>query len=92
MTGIQPAIISYPDGKYSSDVIKASQEAGLKLGVTADYGKNRLPVKFSDYSKLFLKRCPLWERQDLKTSCSLVRSDISFYGILKTLRTKGKLQ
>jgi peptidoglycan/xylan/chitin deacetylase (PgdA/CDA1 family) len=92
MTGIQPAIISYPDGKYSSDVIKASQEAGLQLGVTADYGKNRLPVKFSDSSKLFLKRCPLWETQDLKTSCSLVRSDISFYGIFKKLRTKGKLQ
>lgn len=82
-TGIKSVIISYPDGKYSDEVIRICKEIGLKLGTTVEYGKNKLPAKFNDNSSMSLKRLDFPAGKDILKSCNIFRSDVS----IRTLRT-----
>lgn len=78
-TGIKPIIISYPDGRYSDGVIRICKETGLKLGITTNYGKNKLPLKFKNNSIMVIKRFGFPENKDILKFCNIFRSDISLF-------------
>jgi peptidoglycan/xylan/chitin deacetylase (PgdA/CDA1 family) len=84
LTGVRPLIISYPDGRYSTEVLGVTRRLGIPLGVTTDYGKNSVPLGLHPDSSLRLKRCGLWDNRDPRKSCAILRSDISFYKLFKS--------
>ena len=43
-TGTSPRIIAYPNGNANDDVVTMAEQAGLKIGVTAEPGKSSLPL------------------------------------------------
>lgn len=46
-TGARPLMISYPNGNYSDEVVRVTEECGLQLGVTVD-GRRSGPDASSD--------------------------------------------
>jgi peptidoglycan/xylan/chitin deacetylase (PgdA/CDA1 family) len=83
LTGARPAILSYPDGRYSEDVLRITRQLGIPLGVTTEIGKNRIPLNTVCDSNLRLKRCGLREDRHLLKSCAVIRSEISLYRLFK---------
>lgn len=79
LTGSAPRIISYPNGNYSQDVIRASEECGLKIGLTVEKRKNYLPLKESDSMRL--GRFTLWGTSLIEHQCAITRSDFTRHGL-----------
>jgi len=79
ITGITPTIISYPNGSYSDEIIKISKEIGIKLGLTADYRKNYLPIDYQVTNCMCLGRFDLSGSNNIIKQCELFRSDILLY-------------
>lgn len=77
LTETRPVIISYPDGAYSKQVMRISEESGLVLGVSTDYGKNKLPIDFERHVNMKLKRVGFSESASVPNQCKVFRSDIS---------------
>jgi peptidoglycan/xylan/chitin deacetylase (PgdA/CDA1 family) len=77
MTGMRPVIISYPDGAYSKQVMRISEESGLVLGVSTQYGKNKLPIDFAHHINMKLKRVGFSDSASIPNQCKIFRSDIS---------------
>lgn len=75
MTGQKPISIAYPNGLYSDKIIGISTELGLRLGVTIEARKNRLPIKHGEL--MTLGRFSLNNRDDIRKQCEVVRSNIS---------------
>lgn len=78
LTGKRPVIISYPNGIYSKRVIQISTESGLSLGVTTEFGKNKLPIDFARNANMKLKRVGFSDSTSIPDQCQIFRSDISF--------------
>ena len=85
LAGVRPSIIAYPDGRYSAEVLAVTRRLKIPLGVSTDYGKNRIPLDVNQDSSLRLKRCGLWDNRDLKKSCAILRSDISLVRLFKSI-------
>lgn len=80
ITGIKPIAISYPDGRYSDDIIKISKESGLKIGVTVEYRKNSIPLDFDANDKcMLLGRFDISGNVNIIRQCELFRSGILLY-------------
>jgi len=79
ITGIIPTAISYPNGNYSDEIIKISKEIGLKIGITTEYRKNKLPINYQINNFLNLGRFDLSGNNNIINQCKLYRSDISLY-------------
>jgi peptidoglycan/xylan/chitin deacetylase (PgdA/CDA1 family) len=92
MTGRCPTCIAYPDGSYSKRVAEISEEAGLRLGFTTNYGKNYFPLKLEKNSFLF-KRVGFSENSHVLLQCQIFRSDFSLKyvarGIYRRLLRSG---
>lgn len=83
LTGVDPLIISYPNGNYSEAVITSSKACGLKLGITVDNGKNYLPLPVHNNALFRLKRFTLLGNKPLKRQCQYFSSDLQFINRLK---------
>lgn len=85
LTGIQPVMISYPNGNYSDEVLAISQEIGFKLGITVNQRKNHLPIELQGVGRLLLNRYVVWGNRDIRQQCARFRSDIQLKSTLKSL-------
>lgn len=75
ITGLSPIIISYPDGKYSDEVIKVSKEIGFQLGVTGDFKKNYLPINGEKNNYMQLGRLDMGRSNEILQLYPIFRSD-----------------
>lgn len=82
VTEIEPVMISYPNGNFSPDVIRASRECNIKLGITVNSLKNFLPINMDGDDAFRLNRFTLWGDQNVDGQCSLIRSD---FQLLKSI-------
>jgi len=85
ITGKKPAAVSYPNGRYSKEVIKIAEEIGFRLGVTVVQTKNYLPL-----DNMRLGRFVLDGSKDLIEQCELARSDYVMRNKILNLVTKVK--
>jgi peptidoglycan/xylan/chitin deacetylase (PgdA/CDA1 family) len=78
MTGILPAVIAYPNGNYSNDIIRLSKMIdGLELGITTFHKKNLFPLFINKNDAFILSRFTLWGDKNIESQCKLFRSDIN---------------
>jgi peptidoglycan/xylan/chitin deacetylase (PgdA/CDA1 family) len=82
MTGMIPQMISYPNGNCSPEIQQAAYDAGLRLGVMVQRGKNRLPLNIKAPEAMSLKRFILWSDRGIDAQCEASRSDLSMSRIL----------
>lgn len=77
ITGITPSTIAYPNGNYSSEVIRESSKIdGLKLGITTLHKKNLFPLFSNENGSFMLSRFTLWGDQNIDAQCRFFRSDV----------------
>lgn len=88
ITGIAPTAISYPNGNYSDEIIKISKETGIKLGITVEYKKNKLPIDNQSNNCMNLGRFDLSGSNNIINQCKLFRSDILLYTSLRNFLSK----
>lgn len=79
ITGVNPVVISYPNGSYSDEVIKVSEDVGLRLGVTVNAEKNFFPLDCSGGGCMRLGRFVYMANMEVEKQCELFRSDLLFY-------------
>lgn len=77
ITGRVPAILAYPNGNVSRPSLRAAHEAGIRLGVTVQPGRNTIPSTRAKNGALLLKRYTLWGTRDLATQCRWAQSPFS---------------
>jgi len=82
ITGTTPIAISYPNGNYSDEIIRISKENGFKLGVTAEYGKNYLPIDGQAMDCMRLGRFDISGSDNVLAQCELFRSDVLLYPLI----------
>lgn len=90
ITGIIPKALSYPNGKYSKEIINICKDIGLQLGITTEYRKNKLPIDFQNNNFINLGRFDLSGRNNIINQCKLFRSDILLYGYFQNFLNKKK--
>lgn len=83
ISGVNPIIISYPNGSYNQDVLDISTELGLKLGITVDARKNYLPLDLTGETSVKLGRFVLIGTKRIDSQCEFFRSDLGLYNKLK---------
>lgn len=81
----KPNIIAYPYGDYNDSVIQAACDCGLRLGLTVEPGKSRLPLDMHSKSILKLKRYIPRADIDFRIQCELFQSDYSLYNAMSGL-------
>jgi peptidoglycan/xylan/chitin deacetylase (PgdA/CDA1 family) len=67
MVGYRPIAIAYPNGNYSPDVVRAAQEAGLRVGYTVAPHANSLPL--TGAHRMALGRFLFFGGQDIARQC-----------------------
>jgi peptidoglycan/xylan/chitin deacetylase (PgdA/CDA1 family) len=85
MTGQLPDMISYPNGNINQDVISATMQSDLKLGITLIQGKNHLPIHLDGTAPFLLKRYFVYGFKDLIPQLESFRSDVHVLTSLKSL-------
>lgn len=88
ITGEKPTIISYPNGNFSDEIIKISKENGIKLGITVEYKKNKLPIDIKEKNCMILGRFDLSGSKNIIRQCELFRSDILIYPKIKRILSR----
>ncbi|MFD2245445.1 polysaccharide deacetylase family protein [Pontibacter ruber] len=95
MIGYRPASIAYPCGEYNEDVLRATQEEGIVLGITTNHAKNAYPSLSDPKTMLTLNRFTIWGTEDLQGQCDFYRSDYhlldSMRGIYHKLKPSAKV-
>lgn len=89
MTGRVPGIIAYPNGNISPAIQQIAREAGLRFGVVARGGRNHLPLKIEAPEAMTLKRFTLWGDRGIASQCRASRADISFQGLVESLKARA---
>jgi peptidoglycan/xylan/chitin deacetylase (PgdA/CDA1 family) len=86
ITGQVPAIIAYPNGKVSQEILQITRDAGLSLGIGVRPGRNQLPIKTLSSRAMNLRRFTLWGDREIEQQCRVSRSAISFYRLFRGLK------
>jgi peptidoglycan/xylan/chitin deacetylase (PgdA/CDA1 family) len=89
ITGQVPAIIAYPSGKVSTEILQIARDAGLNLGIGVRPGRNQLPIKTLSSQAMSLRRFTLWGDREIEPQCRVSRSGISFYRFFRGLKHLG---
>ncbi len=90
LTGKNPVLIAYPNGNLSREVVRIAREAGLRLGVTVQAGRNRIADTHRFPGSMALKRYTLWSHR-LESQCRIARSRFSLRTAWSSLHTKSKV-
>lgn len=91
ITGITPIAISYPNGNYSDKIIKISKETGIKLGITTEPRKNKLPIGYQINNCMNLGRFDLSGSDNIINQCKLFRSDLLLYTYFQNFLSKRQI-
>jgi len=91
LTGQSPQCIAYPNGNCSPEICKAAREAGLRFGLLARSGRNRLPLKGGSDTAMAIKRFTLWGDRPVEAQCLASRSPWSFVRVLRGLRQQAEI-
>ena len=86
ITGKAPQIIAYPNGNCSEAICEAACRAGLRFGLLAAAGRNRLPLDPGTPQAMTLKRFTLWGNRPVEAQCRASQSWISVHRFLKFLQ------
>lgn len=86
LIGYYPSSISYPNGLYSSEVVKIANECGLYLGVGVKREKNYLPICNEEYMNL--KRFSIKPVESIAYMPEIIKSD---FILSKTVKSVIKL-
>jgi peptidoglycan/xylan/chitin deacetylase (PgdA/CDA1 family) len=73
-TGLRPEAVAYPNGDYNATVLEIARAVGLRVGITTDRRKNRVP--FSDSDLLTLGRYIIERDVDLIDQLRISRSEL----------------
>ncbi len=84
IAGQTPIAIAYPNGNYSREVVKASLEAGLRIGVTCLPWRARLPLD-GNKCRMTLGRFHFWGGRDIRQQCRKFSTSFVPTYMLKTL-------
>lgn len=88
-TGAKPTIISYPNGNHSDEIVRISEESGLRLGLTVIPKKNLLPINHGTNDCMRLGRFILKGDSNITKQCDLIRSDLLLAERLKSIFGRG---
>lgn len=88
LTGAEPSVIAYPDGRYSETVIRKAREAGLRFGITTVREKNYLPLDPDSESCMSLGRFTLVADGSLRRQMENTRSDVALRGLKRGRRKR----
>lgn len=88
--GRKPKYISYPDGKFSTQIIKITKELGLYLGFTTVRGKNYLHIQ-NENNFFTIKRNIFPRSANIKRDMKIFQSKFSLYNTLINIYSKLKL-
>jgi len=88
ITGIEPIIVSYPNGNNSSEIRSIARQCGLKLGISVVPLKNYLPINLETEDAFCLKRFMLSGVQDIDIECTKYRSDIQLLSKIRLMVRK----
>jgi len=91
LTGKSPELIAYPNGNVSPEIAQTAQDAGLRLGVTVQPGRNRIIDTRSGRKAMELKRFTLWAQRNLESQCRIARSRFSVQATISGLRGRSKV-
>ena len=86
MTGKTPEIIAYPNGNCTREISEAASDAGLRFGLLARPGRNRLPLQGGTSRAMTLKRFTLWADLPVEAQCRASRSGISIHRMLQRVK------
>jgi peptidoglycan/xylan/chitin deacetylase (PgdA/CDA1 family) len=89
ITGQVPAIIAYPNGEVSTEILQIARDAGLNLGIGVQPGSNQLPIKTFSRHAMSLRRFTLWGDREIDQQCRVSRSGISLYRLFRGLKHFG---
>jgi peptidoglycan/xylan/chitin deacetylase (PgdA/CDA1 family) len=91
MTGKTAEMIAYPVGNESPAIVDAARSAGLRLGVTVNPGRNRLPILPDSPMGMTLKRFTLHAGNAIEAQCRMSRSGVSLYRSVRNAKLKKLL-
>jgi peptidoglycan/xylan/chitin deacetylase (PgdA/CDA1 family) len=86
ITGMFPEIIAYPNGSCSRDIVEAAKQAGLRAGVLAHSGRNRLPLGGGSSAAMLIKREMIWGSHRLEAQCQIARAGFSFHQLVRVVK------
>jgi peptidoglycan/xylan/chitin deacetylase (PgdA/CDA1 family) len=90
MTGKTAEMIAYPVGHESPAIVDAARSAGLRLGVTVNPGRNRLPILPDSSTGMTLKRFTLDAGSAIEAQCRMSRSAVSLYRSARNANLKKR--
>lgn len=90
ITGKTPEIIAYPNGNCSREIAEAASDAGLRFGLLARPGRNRLPLQGGTSRAMTMKRFTLWGDRPVEVQCRVSRSPLSLYRVFQRMAWKPK--
>ena len=76
ITGEMPKIISYPNGNCSESIVRIAREQGLRIGLTVEPMKNRLPIRPEEIESMYIGRFMLEGNTDIRQQCRMCRAGI----------------
>lgn len=88
ITGRVPEVIAYPNGNVSRPALQATHDAGIRLGMTVQTGRNTIPSTRSRTRALVLKRYTLRGTRDMAEQCRMARSPLSLQATWAGIRSK----
>jgi len=91
ITSKTPAIIAYPNGNHSKEILSIARTVGLQFGLVTRAGHNHAPQECGADSALTLKRFTLWGDRPVEGQCRTSRSSLSLYRVLDGLRKERGL-
>jgi len=86
LTGQDPAVIAYPNGNCDEKIARLAQECGLRLGLTSEPRKARLPIQSGTDAAMRLGRFGFLDDRNLAGQCDLARADVSLLRGLRRVR------
>jgi len=90
LTGQTPTAIAYPYGAVSNEVVKASREAGLRLGVTTILRKEYVRQLADENHQMRVSRFTVWGNSEVAAQCRWMRGDLMLSTRYRTFVEKFK--
>jgi peptidoglycan/xylan/chitin deacetylase (PgdA/CDA1 family) len=91
ITGRIPQIVAFPNGGTTKAIVRATRDAGIRLGMTVRPGRNAIPQNSPNTRELLLKRYTLWGGRDIAEQCRIACSPFSLWATAATIRSKATL-